>query len=70
MANATIVNHPVLTARRPQLPAGNPSASRTVALALAAPVLAVALCWGLVDACLYTQHSLMGLYAASASASV
>ena len=35
---------------------------RTVALAIAAPVLAVALSWGVVDACAYTQHSLMGMY--------
>jgi hypothetical protein len=70
MATATIVNHPALTARRPQPAAGNTTARRTAVLALAAPVLAIALSWGLVDACAYTQHSLMGLYAASASASV
>ena len=36
-----------------------------VTLAVAAPVLAVALSWGVVDACAFTQHSLMGLYSIS-----
>ncbi len=38
---------------------------RRVTLAIVAPVLAVALSWGVVDACAFTQHSLMGLYAIS-----
>ncbi len=39
---------------------------RRVTLAVVAPVLAVALSWGVVDACAFTQHSLMGLYAINA----
>ena len=35
---------------------------RAVSLAIAAPLLALALSWASVDACAYTQHSLMGLY--------
>ncbi len=47
---------------------GSRSMFRTVVLAVAAPVLAVALSWGVVDACAYTQHSLMGIYTTSPAA--
>ena len=40
---------------------------RTMTLAIATPVLAVALSWGLVAACAYTQHSLMGVYTVSST---
>ena len=43
------------------------SAACTVTLAIATPVLALALSWGLVDACAFTQHSLQGFYAVSAT---
>ena len=68
MATATIVKHPGLTIRYRSHAASVP-AGRAAVLAIAAPLLAVALSWGLVDACAYTQHSLLGLYATSASAS-
>jgi hypothetical protein len=45
------------------------STFRTVTLAIATPVLAVALSWGLVDACAYTQHSLLGVYTVSSTSS-
>ena len=64
---ATIVNHPALILRA-RSHNGSVPAGRTAALAIAAPLLAVVLSWGLVDACAYTQHSLMGLYETSASA--
>jgi hypothetical protein len=35
---------------------------RRVSASFAAPVLVLALSWGLFDACLYTQTNLMGLY--------
>ncbi len=41
---------------------------RTLTLAIATPVLAIALSWGVVDACAYTQHSLMGIYTTSLKA--
>ena len=60
----TIANRTLLHARR------EPSQrcpARTVAIAIATPVLALVLSWGLVDACAFTQHSLMGVYAAGAA---
>jgi hypothetical protein len=44
------------------------STFRTLTLAIATPVLAIALSWGVVDACAYTQHSLMGIYTISSTA--
>ena len=60
-----------ITADRAFVRSNEPTARstfRTVTLAIATPVLAVALSWGLVDACAYTQHSLMGVYAVSSTA--
>ena len=43
------------------------SLGRRAAAAVAAPLLAAALCWGMVDAVAWTQSSLMQVYTVASS---
>ncbi len=67
---ATIVMHPAMKSPSSR-PARDVSERRVgpgaILLALAAPILAVALSWAMVDAVAYTQHSLTTLYSAASS---
>ena len=66
---ATIVSFPARSSARTGEMSESPRPRLTsVLLAVAAPILAAGLCWGMVDALAFTQGSLMGLYSATASA--
>ena len=65
---AVILMHPAIASRTSLGKGESEPVIRRAALLIAAPLLAIALSWGMLDAVAFTQSSLMQVYSATSSA--